>query len=74
MIVAYDICDRYPDYHGYSNNCQNFVRYLLKYVCQRPSVNVPLTIQETVETLNFRYHSPQDAIELIILNNGNTIM
>jgi hypothetical protein len=75
MIVAYDICERHPEYHGYSNNCQNFVRHLLKYVCPRSSTNVPLTIQETIETLNFRCYSPQVVIEVVGQNyySGNAL-
>jgi len=40
------------DYDVYSNNCQNFVRYLHKILCQlSEGSQAPRTFQETVEDL-----------------------
>lgn len=33
-MVASIITQRYPDYHAYTNNCQNFVLYLLQFACE----------------------------------------
>lgn len=46
---ASKITRMYPDYDGYTNNCQNFVRYLLAFACQE-SVT-PNTIELAVKSL-----------------------
>jgi hypothetical protein len=48
---AYEIIQTRPDYHGYSNNCQNFVRYLHLSIstATETSIFTPLTIQETLQ-------------------------
>lgn len=38
-----------PDYDGYANNCQNFVRYLLEFACCDDDCESPMTIQDLVE-------------------------
>ena len=48
-ILASEITKQYPNYDGYTNNCQNFVRYLLNYAC--PDCNAPATIQDKVRFL-----------------------
>lgn len=49
LNIAYEIRNLYPDYHGFSNNCQNFVQYLLKFVCPKLTEVAPLTIHESVQ-------------------------
>ena len=44
LTLANEITKKHPKYHGYSNNCQNFVQHLLRYVC--PQSTVPSTIKE----------------------------
>jgi hypothetical protein len=46
---ASKITRMHPDYDGYTNNCQNFVRYLLAFACQE-SVT-PNTIELAVKSL-----------------------
>jgi hypothetical protein len=46
---ALNITSTHPDYDGYTNNCQNFVRRLLNYVC--PGASGPQTIQEFISDL-----------------------
>jgi len=46
-FIAERIIRLHPEYHPYSNNCQNFVRYLLEFAC--PECDAPKTIQETLE-------------------------
>lgn len=48
--LACRITELYPDYHGYSNNCQNFVQYLLDKVC--PKCSTPQTIQELINNFS----------------------
>lgn len=36
MDVATNIIAKYPDYAAFTNNCQNFVLYLLQYACHQP--------------------------------------
>src|SRR2546423_14378791 len=48
--LAFRISTTYKNYHGYTNNCQNFVRYMLEYVC--PEASAPETIKELVERLS----------------------
>src|SRR5271170_8486933 len=50
-ILAYEIKDLYPDYDGFTNNCQNFVQYLMKYVCPQPTVSIPSTVQDVLQNL-----------------------
>jgi hypothetical protein len=49
FTVASKITRTHPDYNGYTNNCQNFVRYLLAFACQE-SVT-PNTIELAVKSL-----------------------
>jgi hypothetical protein len=49
FTLASKITRMYPDYDGYTNNCQNFVRYLLAFACQE-SVT-PNTIELAVKSL-----------------------
>jgi len=53
---ANKITELYPCYHGYTNNCQNFVRYLLHFAC--PGRDVPKTIQGTVTEVLTYFQSP----------------
>jgi len=46
---ASKITRMHPDYDGYTNNCQNFVRYLLAFVCQECAT--PNTIELAVKSL-----------------------
>jgi hypothetical protein len=46
---ASNITRMYPDYDGYTNNCQNFVRYLLAFACQDHVA--PNTIEHAVYSL-----------------------
>jgi hypothetical protein len=47
--LAASITSTYPHYDGYSNNCQNFVLYLLDYLC--PGASLPDSIQGLVNGL-----------------------
>lgn len=46
---ASNITRTYPDYDGYTNNCQNFVRYLLAFACQESVA--PNTIELAVKSM-----------------------
>lgn len=35
MDIATNIITKYPDYAAFTNNCQNFVLYLLQYACRQ---------------------------------------
>jgi len=48
-LVAYIITQQHPNHDGYTNNCQNFVQYLLNYAC--PGSFAPKTIQEFINDL-----------------------
>lgn len=48
-LVALRIIEEHPDYGLYENNCQNFVKYLLEFVC--PGAVVPATIQNVLQRL-----------------------
>jgi hypothetical protein len=50
MWEAQKIVELYPDYHVYSNNCQNFVLYLLKVAC--PDCRLPRTIKKVVDDMH----------------------
>jgi hypothetical protein len=50
------ITRKYPDYDAYTNNCQNFVLYLLKYAC--PGCPAPRTIREVVSSFTTCLASP----------------
>ena len=43
------MCSR-PDYNAYTNNCQNFVVYLIEFACPS-SCKTPKTIKEVIDTL-----------------------
>jgi hypothetical protein len=43
------ITEQYPDYHGYTNNCQNFVRRLLDFIS--PGNSGPKTIENFINDL-----------------------
>jgi len=47
---AQKIVELYPDYNAYSNNCQNFVLYLLKVAC--PDCDLPRTIKKVVDDMH----------------------
>jgi hypothetical protein len=53
MSLALKIRDLHPDYDVYFNNCQNFVRYLLEFVCPQKTINGPSTIQETLQNVYY---------------------
>jgi hypothetical protein len=46
-MLAIRIIDERPDYHIIENNCQNFAKFLLKFMC--PSASIPDTIQDLFE-------------------------
>jgi len=46
LSVATKIVQKYPDYHFYTNNCQNFVLYLHAFAC--PEFATPKTINDAV--------------------------
>lgn len=48
--LTFSITTTHKNFHGYTNNCQNFVRYLLEYVC--PGLSAPQTLKELVEGLS----------------------
>ena len=48
LPLATEIITRYPDYCLFTNNCQNFVKYLLEALC--PDATIP----DTIETVLFR--------------------
>jgi len=48
---ASTITRKYPDYDGYTNNCQNFVQYLLAFACPSSTLLGPKTIREMVEAV-----------------------
>jgi hypothetical protein len=75
LTLAYEITKKHPKYHGYSNNCQNFVQNLLKYVCPRSTA--PPTIKEIMNLwrgiLRYRTMSSQKMVMLeIVARSGRT--
>ena len=42
-----EITKKYPDYDGYTNNCQNFGQYLVKKIC--PDALIPQNIRQLVQ-------------------------
>lgn len=49
LIVAIRIVEAHPDYRLFENNCQNFVKSLLQFVC--PHASIPATIQSVLQRL-----------------------
>lgn len=49
IYLAHRITKSKPNYDGYSNNCQNFVHYLLTFAC--PGCMKPKTIQDVLSPL-----------------------
>ena len=50
MVLADRLTETHPIYHGLTNNCQNFVVYLLRYICPQ-STALPSTIQQAIYCL-----------------------
>jgi hypothetical protein len=50
LKIASKITRLHPDYDGYTNNCQNFVCYLLSFACENPLT--PKTIELLVKNLS----------------------
>jgi hypothetical protein len=50
LKIASEIIRLHPDYDGYTNNCQNFVCYLLSFACENPVT--PKTFELLVKTLS----------------------
>jgi hypothetical protein len=49
IFSAQQLTEASPMYHGLTNNCQNFVVYLLRYICPQSTLSVlPTTIQKTL--------------------------
>ena len=46
LPLAIEIVTRYPDYRLFTNNCQNFVKYLLEALC--PDAPIPNTIESVL--------------------------
>jgi hypothetical protein len=65
LTVAFEITRRYPKYHGYSNNCQNFVQRLLRYVS--PGSIVPPTIKEITNLWRVVIHDRQKMFRKIVM-------
>jgi hypothetical protein len=57
LLLAYQITETHPNYRGFSNNCQNFVLFLLQRLSPNSS-HSPSSIQDTLydlcDTFRFR--------------------
>ena len=62
LIVAIRIVEARPDYRLFENNCQNFVKSLLQFVC--PHASIPATIQSVLKRLQDISYRPSQPVTI----------
>jgi hypothetical protein len=69
--IALDITEKYPGYQFISNNCQNFVRYLVEAIV--PGSIRPDTIEEILCKLFLRPRAPSRSSTISSVSSGSRV-
>ena len=69
LRIAGKIIRDHPDYRFYTNNCQNFVLYLLNFACQEPVTpkTIKLSVNGMLEDLSLKADRKGGGVVLVVL-------